>query len=559
MRVVSTPFHKHITGENSMETRRLLLFIIFSFSLIILWGEWSRSGQPQAQVTSEKTGITQTPEVQPVRSALSQAPVNTPAPVGKKLTVETDNYIAEINTAGGNIVGLSLLKHREADDKSRPIVLMQQDGQHTYLAQSGLLGKGLPTHNTDFSAQQEGLVRINEGQDQLYIELVSETPGVAKVSKAYVFHRDSYLVDVVYRIENTGKESLQPSAYFQLVRDDTPPEGNSVFVPTYTGPAIYTDEEKFRKVEFTEIGKGDVSLPKAATNGWVGMLQHYFVSAWLPQGNGEREFYTKSLGNNLYSAGVVMPLAEIAPGQTAESRTKLYIGPAQSKLDDVAPGLGLTVDYGIFTVFAAPLFWLMSYLNDWVGNWGVAIILLTVLIKLAFFPLSAASYRSMAKLRLVAPKLEKIKQQYGDDRERLNRAMMDLYKTEQINPLGGCLPVLIQIPVFIGLYWAILESVELRHAPFMGWIVDLSATDPYYVLPVIMGVSMLIQSKLNPTPTDPLQAKIMQIMPIAFSVIFFFFPAGLVLYSIVNNILSIAQQWYITHNAEAAQKGAAKS
>ena len=542
-----------------METRRLLLFIIFSFSLIILWGEWSRFGQPQVAPASEKNEISQTPDVLAKRPAPSQAPSNNQADiVGKKLTVETDTYIAEIDTAGGNISGLSLLRHREADNKDKPIVLMQQNGR-TYLAQSGLLGEGLPTHNTSFSVQQEGTIRLVEGENQLQVELVAPSSGNAKVSKTYVFHRNSYLVDVVYRIENIGKTPLQPSAYFQLVRDDTPPDGNSVFVPTYTGPAIYTDEEKFRKIEFSEIGKGNVSLPKSANNGWVGMLQHYFVSAWLPQGNGEREFYAKSLGNNLYSAGVVMPLAEIAPGQTVVNQTKLYMGPAQSRLDDVAPGLGLTVDYGIFTVFAAPLFWLMSYLNDWVGNWGVAIILLTVLIKLAFFPLSAASYRSMAKLRLVAPKLEKIKQQYGDDRERLNRAMMDLYKTEQINPLGGCLPVLIQIPVFIGLYWAILESVELRHAPFMGWIVDLSATDPYFVLPVIMGVSMLIQAKLNPTPTDPLQAKIMQIMPIAFSVIFFFFPAGLVLYSIVNNILSIAQQWYITHNAEAAQKGAAKS
>lgn len=542
-----------------METRRLLLFIIFSFSLIILWGEWSRFGQPQVAPASEKNEISQTPDVLAKRPAPSQAPSNNQADiVGKKLTVETDTYIAEIDTAGGNISGLSLLRHREADNKDKPIVLMQQNGR-TYLAQSGLLGEGLPTHNTSFSVQQEGTIRLVEGENQLQVELVAPSSGNAKVSKTYVFHRNSYLVDVVYRIENIGKTPLQPSAYFQLVRDDTPPDGNSVFVPTYTGPAIYTDEEKFRKVEFSEIGKGNVSLPKAANNGWVGMLQHYFVSAWLPQGNGEREFYAKSLGNNLYSAGVVMPLAEIAPGQTAVNQTKLYMGPAQSRLDEVAPGLGLTVDYGIFTVFAAPLFWLMSYLNDWVGNWGVAIILLTVLIKLAFFPLSAASYRSMAKLRLVAPKLEKIKQQYGDDRERLNRAMMELYKTEQINPLGGCLPVLIQIPVFIGLYWAILESVELRHAPFMGWIVDLSATDPYFVLPVIMGISMLIQAKLNPTPTDPLQAKIMQIMPIAFSVIFFFFPAGLVLYSIVNNILSIAQQWYITHNAEVAQKGAAKS
>jgi YidC/Oxa1 family membrane protein insertase len=286
------------------------------------------------------------------------------------------------------------------------------------------------------------------------------------------------------------------------------------------------------------------------------MLQHYFVSAWLPAGKGPREFYTKQLSPKEFSAGVILPLASIEPGQSGRISTQLYAGPAQSKLDAIAPGLGLTVDYGWLTIFSTPLFWLMSHINDWVNNWGISIILLTVLIKLAFFPLSATSYRSMAKMRLVAPKLEKIKQQYGDDREKLNHAMMDLYKTEKINPLGGCLPMLIQIPVFIALYWAILSSVELRHAPFFGWITDLSATDPYYVLPLVMGISMLIQSKLNPVPPDPIQAKLMQIMPIVFSVVFFFFPAGLVLYSVVNNILSIAQQWYITRGQEAEQKGA---
>ena len=381
----------------------------------------------------------------------------------------------------------------------------------------------------------------------------------AHVIKTYTFHRGSYLIDVSYGIENTGNTLLTPSAYFQFIRDSGAPEGGSAFIPTYTGPAFYTDADKFKKVEFSSIEKNKQSLPAPADNGWVGMLQHYFVSAWIPKQGVQREFYARKLDGELFSAGVVMSTPDINPGEHATISTQLYVGPAQSKLDEIAPGLGLTVDYGIFTIFASPLFWLMSFINNWVGNWGLSIILLTVLIKLAFFPLSATSYRSMAKMRVLAPKLEKIKKQYSDDREQLNKAMMELYKTEKINPLGGCLPVLIQIPVFIGLYWSILESVELRHAPFVGWIVDLSASDPYYVLPIIMGISMLIQSRLNPVPADPLQAKIMQIMPIAFSVIFFFFPAGLVLYSIVNNILSISQQWYITRGAEAAQKGVAKS
>lgn len=543
-----------------MEMRRLLLFVVFSFSLIILWGEWNRQGQPASQQAQENKGVTQTPEVTSLKSVPAQPKENdTKVATGKLLVVETDNYVATIDTVGGNINGFTLLKHRVADDKTKPITLFQQDKNHTYVAQSGLLGPGLPTHNATFHTSSSGTVGLESGKDEISILLIAAESGQARVSKTYTFHRDSYLVDVSYKIENISKEVIQPTAYFQLVRDDMPPEGESMFIPTYTGPAIYTDEEKFLKVEFSDIAKGKQKLPTAANNGWVGMLQHYFVSAWLPEGNTQREFYAKSLGDGLFSAGVVMPEGEIASGQTAEIKAKLYVGPAQTKLNDIAPGLGLSVDYGIFTIFASPLFWLMSFLNGWIGNWGVSIILLTVLIKLAFFPLSAASYRSMAQMRLVAPKLEKIKQQCGDDRERLNRAMMDLYKSEKINPLGGCLPVLIQIPVFIGLYWAILESVELRHAPFVGWIVDLSATDPYFVLPIIMGISMLIQSRLNPAPTDPLQAKIMQIMPVAFSVIFFFFPAGLVLYSIVNNILSIAQQWYITHNAEAAQKGASKA
>ena len=263
-----------------------------------------------------------------------------------------------------------------------------------------------------------------------------------------------------------------------------------MFVPTYTGPAVYTEQDKFQKVSFTDIEKGKAKHTATADNGWAGMLQHYFVTAWLPKEATQREFYTKQLENGLYSVGVVVPIAAIAPGQAANITVPLYAGPAQASLDKIAPGLGLTVDYGWLTIIATPIFWLLSWLHGWVNNWGVAIILLTVLIKLAFFPLSAASYRSMGKMRVVAPRLEKIKQQYGDDRERLHKAMMELYKTEKINPLGGCLPVLIQIPVFIALYWAILASVELRYAPFFGWITDLSAIDPYYVLPVIMGISM---------------------------------------------------------------------
>ncbi len=541
-----------------MDMRRLFLFLIFSFSLIVLWGEWVRQNQPPISVSNAAKESVAPPAAAAPSTQAAQPVVEVSAAVqAKKIHVTTDTLSLDISTAGGNIERLDLVQHRNANDQSKPITLFQRQEKQVYLAQSGLLGQGLPTHNAAFSADAEDY-SLAKGKDTLEVRLKADSADIADVTKIYTFHRGSYVVDVTYEIENKGSVALTPSAYFQLVRDSTPPEGTSSFVPTYTGAAVYTDQGKFQKVEFSDIEKNKVALPKDPDNGWVGMLQHYFVSAWLPQGKQTRELYAKHLEGNLYSIGTILPMATIEPKQVGRVSAPLYVGPAQTKLDDIAPGLGLTVDYGIFTVFAAPLFWLMSFLNGWVHNWGVAIILLTVLIKLAFFPLSATSYRSMAKMRVVAPKLEKIKQQYGDDRERLNRAMMDLYKTEQINPLGGCLPILIQIPVFIGLYWAILESVELRHAPFFGWITDLSATDPYFVLPVIMGISMLIQSRLNPTPTDPLQAKIMQIMPIAFSVVFFFFPAGLVLYSIVNNILSITQQWYITRGEESARKGVEK-
>jgi YidC/Oxa1 family membrane protein insertase len=543
-----------------MDFQRVFLFLIFSFSLFLLWDGWQREQQPVPQIVSAAS----TPVAS--QSLASLAKPGSPqlvvsaqktAQTGERISVKTDFFRAEINTAGGDIRRIELLQHFDTVDKSKPFVLFQQGEGHTYMAQSGLLGPGLPTHNTIFTAQAHAY-ELSEGKDSVEVRLSAKNEAGTKVSKVFVFHKSSYLIDVNYEIENTGPNKLTPSAYYQLVRDDIEPTGGTMFVPTYTGPAVYTELEKFQKIDFPSIAKNKASVPKTADNGWAGMLQHYFVSAWLPKGNSPREFYAKQLEDKLYSVGLVLPVATIEPGNMGKISVPLYVGPAQSNLDNIAPGLGLSVDYGFLTIIAKPLFWLLTAIHGWVQNWGLAIIILTILIKLAFFPLSAASYRSMAKMRVVAPKLAKIKEQYSDDRERLNRAMMDLYKTEKINPLGGCLPVLIQIPVFISLYWAILASVEMRYAPFYGWITDLSRADPYYVLPIIMGISMVIQSKLNPTPPDPMQAKLMQIMPVAFSIVFFFFPVGLVLYSVVNNVLSIAQQWYITRNTEAEAKGAAK-
>jgi YidC/Oxa1 family membrane protein insertase len=545
----------------AMDFQRIILTIIFSFSLFLLWTDWQRENQPVQRPPLESTSVPVVSQAivaaNPTSGSLEPISTEKRVTSGKNIIVTTDFFKAEINTVGGDINRIEFLKHFDTVDRNKSFELLEQNTDHVYIAQTGLLGDDLPTHNSLFTSDKSSY-SLAENGDTLEVRLLFTNKMGTKVNKVFLFHRNSYLIDVKYEIENHSTNNMSPQAYFQLVRDDSQPVGATKFVPTYTGPAVYTDKDKFQKIDFDSILKNKAKLPASADNGWVGMLQHYFVSAWLPAGQVTREFYAKKLDNNLYSIGLILPVGQIEPGKTNKITVPLYIGPAQSNLDKIAPGLGLTVDYGFLTIIAKPIFWLLTAIHGWVNNWGFSIIILTILIKLAFFPLSAASYRSMAKMRVVAPKLAKIKEQYGDDRERLNRAMMELYKTEKINPLGGCLPVLIQIPVFISLYWAILASVEMRYAPFIGWITDLSRSDPYYVLPVIMGVSMFIQSKLNPTPPDPLQAKLMQIMPIAFSVVFFFFPVGLVLYSVVNNILSIAQQWYITRNIEANVKGVAK-
>jgi YidC/Oxa1 family membrane protein insertase len=532
-----------------MDFQRLFLFVIFSFSLIMVWDGWQRYQHPELEkpVAVVKSDLPAAAKQTAGQTAIIQqvAKVET----GKIIKVKTDFLEAEISTVGGDIQHLDFLKHPDGQDKAKNFVLFEKgNGTHNYVAQSGLLGAGMPNHNSIFTSEQDHY-ELTGDADQLQVKLIAEGSTGVKVAKLLTFHRGSYVIDISYEIQNDSAAVISnTSAYYQFTRDGVDPAGGSKMVPTYTGAAVYTEKEKFQKVAFSDIEKAKVNYPKESDDGWVGMLQHYFVAAWIPKDKTHREFFTRKLESGLYTVGVVLPVPAIAAGQKSVVSVPLYAGPAQSKLNDIAPGLGLTVDYGWLTILATPIFWMLTFLHGIVQNWGVAIIVLTLLIKLLFFPLSAASYRSMGKMRQVAPKLEKLKVQYADDRERLNRAMMELYKTEKINPLGGCLPVVIQIPVFIALYWSILASVEMRYSPFFGWITDLSAADPYYILPLIMGTSMFLQSKLNPVPPDPMQAQIMKIMPIAFSVVFFFFPAGLVLYSIVNNVLSIGQQWYITKN-----------
>jgi YidC/Oxa1 family membrane protein insertase len=552
-----------------MDTQRLILFFVFSFSVFLLLDGWQRDKHPAVPVTQSapsQPGAAIAPPPIPSDklvppAAIAPAPAVAAQNAGVTVKVETDLLHAEISSLGGDLRRLELKDHRDTVDKTKNFVLFQQSPEHVYVAQSGLIGGDLPNHRTPYTVRAD-TYRLPDGAESLEVRLDAVTPSGVNVSKIYRFHRGTYVIDVTYEITNQGNAPIQPFGYFQFVRDDHPPAGDSAMLPTFTGVAVYTEKEKFQKLTFADIDKGKIPYPKTSTDGWVAIIQHYFLSAWLPPNQVSREFYTKKVENGLHAAGVIVPVGAVEPGKTAKLTVPLYAGPQeQDKLGKLAPGLDLSVDYGWLTIIAVPMFWVLSWLHQWVGNWGVAIILLTLLLKLLFYPLSEASYRSMAKMRIVAPKLQKLKDQYGSDRQRMQQAMMELYKTEKINPLGGCLPIVVQIPVFIALYWTILASVELRHAPFMLWIQDLSAPDtlfgtwfgmPVGLLPILMGATMIIQTKLNPEPPDPVQAKIMKIMPIAFSVFFFFFPAGLVLYWLVNNVLSIAQQWHINRVLERA-------
>jgi YidC/Oxa1 family membrane protein insertase len=535
-----------------MDTRRLVLFVIFSMSILMLWDAWQRQHAPAEivqQVASNNADTTPT--------SIASSAVNTNVAVdndyklqvGQRISVTTDLYKADIETTGGDLRRLELLKHRAEDNDTSNFVLLDDSAKPmTYVAQTGLLGADLPTHKSLFTSAATHY-QMQEGQDALEVRLSSVSNGVA-VDKVYTFHRNKYAIDVNYEIKNGSPSAITPTVYYQIVHDNESNQG-SALMPTFTGGSYYTDSVKFKKLSFKEMAKEPLSV--SSNDGWVGLLQHYFVSAWIPKDGLAREFYTEKLNEHMYRIGTKSTLSSIAPGASLIVPARLFSGPqTKHDLSLTAPGLEYTVDYGWLTVVAAPLFWVLSKIYGLVNNWGVAIILLTLLIKAAFYPLSAKSYHSMAQMREMAPRLEALKQKFGDDRQKMQMAMMDIYKTEKINPMSGCLPILIQIPVFISLYWMLLGSVELRHAPFFGWIQDLSAVDPYYILPIIMGLSMIIQTKLNPKPTDPIQAKVMTWMPVIFSVFFFFFPSGLVLYWVVNNIISIWQQWYVNKSIHAA-------
>ena len=546
-----------------MDTRRLILVIIFTLSSFLLWENWQKYNQPKppAEAAAAGSAAGSVPRPSASLAAPGSAPaapgaVPVAAPAGETFTVATDLVKATIAAQGGDLVQLELLKYKAHENKDKNFVLF--DAKHQYMAQSGLVGEGLPNHRSLFK-RAAGPNALAEGANELKVRLEAAAANGTKVAKTYTFRRGSYVVDVTWEIANGGDKPLATHAYFQLQRDDVAPAGETAMVSTFTGPAVYTDADKYQKVDAGDVLKDKAKFAKTADNGWLAMVQHYFVSAWVPKDKTPREFYMRKAegSGNVIQAGVIVPVAEIAPGAKGETAVTLFAGPQeQDALKKIATGLDLVVDYGWLTVVAAPIFWALEFIHKLVGNWGWAIVILTIGIKAAFYPLSAASYKSMAKMRVLTPRLMQLKERYGDDRQRLNQEMMKLYQTEKVNPLGGCLPILVQIPVFIALYWVLLGAVEMRDAPWILWINDLASADPYYILPVVMVATMLIQTKLNPTPPDPIQAKVMMFMPFMFGAMFFFFPAGLVLYWVGNNVLSIAQQWQITRMIEAGGKAA---
>jgi len=563
-----------------MDNRRLIVLCIFSFSLVMLWDAWQKFNQPKAPATvasapaAAGSSAVPTPSsgVPATTAGETATPTAVPAPAsaalkGEIVEIKTDLFVARVAAQGGDLVGLELAKYKATEDKSKQFMLF--DPKHQYFAQSGLIGDSLPNHKTMFTIVP-GKRELASGADTIELRLEAQVAGGVNVAKIYTFKRGSYLINVAYEIDNRSQRELTSYAYYQLQRDTQAPAGESSMVSTFTGPAVFTEQGKFQKIDFKDIAKGNPKFEQKADNGWMAMIQHYFVSAWIPQEKLQREYYVRKLEggvNPAVAAGVIVPVQPVAPGSKTTFATSLYAGPQiQSILAQLekpvaeggigAQGLPLVVDYGWLTIVAAPIFWFLEFIHKIVGNWGWAIVFLTICIKAVFFPLSAASYKSMAKMRAITPRLQALKERCGDDKQKLNMEMMNLYKTEKINPLGGCLPIAVQIPVFIALYWALLGAVEMRDAPWILWIQDLSSQDPYYVLPIIMMVTMLIQTKLNPTPPDPIQAKITMIMPFAFGIMFFWFPAGLVLYWVVNNVLSIAQQWQITRMIERGGKAA---
>ncbi|NML18653.1 membrane protein insertase YidC [Azohydromonas caseinilytica] len=546
------------------DIRRTLLWVVFTMSLVLLWDAWNKhNGQPSffgprttatAPAAGAGTPPASAPAGVPTPAATATAPGAAPvaaaaaAPVAaQQVTLTTDVVKATFSSLGGDLVRLELLNQVDEHEPGKRVVLFDRSAERTYLAQTGLVsatGAPLPTHLTPMNVAP-GPRELKEG-NELQLRFESPEVGGVQLVKTYTLRRGEYTVGVRHEVINRSAAPVTPQLYLQLVRDGKALPGGSSFYSTFTGPALYTEASKFHKVSFEDIAKGKAEHDKRADNGWIAMVQHYYASAWLVNQAQPREFRSAKIGNDLYSIAMVLPLGEVAPGATKAQDAQLFAGPQEEKrLEAIAPGLELVKDYGYFAILSKPLFWLLDKLHGMLKNWGWSIIALVVLLKIAFYWLNANAYKSMAKMKAVNPRIMALRERYKDNPQQLQTEMMRIYREEKVNPLGGCLPIFIQMPFFIALYWVLLSSVEMRNAPWIGWITDLSAKDPYFILPLLMTASTMLQTWLNPTPPDPVQAKMMWIMPLAFSVMFFFFPAGLVLYWLTNNLLSIAQQYLI--------------
>jgi YidC/Oxa1 family membrane protein insertase len=543
-----------------MGNQRILLYFTLFFVIYMIWAQWQVTYGPQpvpptdssisGQQTLDGGQIPQadisevTSEVQAATSDFDTKDTS----AGKRIKVITDVLNVEIDTKGGSITSVLLRQYSEhAETPDENFVLVTDTKRNYMVAQSGLVSANkdsAPSHNALFQSEKSEY-RLAEGLETLEVPLYWESENGVKVKKILRFKRDNYVVDVDYFI-TAGNETWKGSDYLQIVRTTPQKDSENMFIHTYTGGVVYNDEIKYEKIGLDDIA--DENFDQQLKDGWLAMIEHHFLVAWIPQAGKDNLYFTRYNRNkDLYTIGTRTASTTIQAGQTAEIKSRLVVGPKlQNRLEEIEPGLDLTVDYGVLTIIAKPLFWLLNFYDGIFDNWGWAIIFLTITVKAVFYKLSEMSYRSMARMRKVAPRIKKMKEQYGDDRQAMSKAMMDMYKREKINPMGGCLPILVQMPVFISLYWVLLESPEIRHAPFIFWLTNLTDKDPLFILPVLMGISMFIQQKLNPAPVDPIQQKVFQIMPFAFTIMFAFFPSGLVLYWVVNNILSITQQYIIT-------------
>ena len=554
-----------------MDIKRTILLVALAVVSYLMVLQWNQDyGQPempveQAQLGGQAPDLPQAPVNATAASDVPQvanepaAAVATPDASADLIRVRTDVLELAIDPRGGDIVELHLLQYpRRQDRPDVPFQLFERSAQRTYEAQSGLIGDGpdQPGNRPLYTTAQRQY-QLADGQAQLVVDLTYEADGVA-YTKRFTLARGEYDLAMAYLVDNRSEKPWTGYLFGQLKRDNSPDPSSTTATgtATYLGAALWTPDEPYRKVKRGDMDDNK-NVRETVTGGWVAWLQHYFVTAWIPPTDSNNQVQTRKDAQGNYIVGFTTQALSLQPGQQGQIGAVLYAGPKlQGELKTLSPGLELTVDYGFLWFIAQPIFWLLQVIHNVLGNWGWSIIVLTLIIKLAFFPLSAASYRSMARMRAVAPKMQSLKEQYGDDRQKMSQAMMELYKKEKINPLGGCLPILVQMPVFLALYWVLLESVEMRQAPWMFWITDLSIKDPFFILPLIMGATMFVQMMLNPTPPDPMQAKVMKLMPVIFTFFFLWFPAGLVLYWVVNNLLSIGQQWYITRRIEAAKKPA---